>query len=714
MKQLHSLLVRQLKRHFGDPSQLPDDWKPFIELVNEAYREFDADRGMLERSLELSSQELLQSNSEMRAVIKALPDLFLWLDREGTILDCKEGSTTNLFLPAHQLVGKRIQNIPDKNTGEKFGAAVRRVQQEKTMISMEYSLLLNGKRHFFESRLIPLLEDQCLCIVRNITERKETEEALRLREEQYRKLYEETKKAEEVYRSLIHSSADAIILYDMTGHVRYVSQVFTQLFGWTLAELEGRKIPFVPESEADSTAFLIKEVAGRGNPVHGFETRRLTRDGRILEVSASASRFNDHEGKPAGTLVVLRDITEKKRLAAHFRQAQKMESIGTLAGGIAHDFNNLLAAIMGYTEMSLAEAPKNSRIEKRLTRVMQASERARDLVNQILTFSRQKEQVKKPLQIRPIVKEAMKLLRASIPSAIQFQVDIAEDTGIILADPTQIHQLIMNLCTNAAHAMQEKGGLLTIGIRNIRIGKEDLQPHSDLTEGEYVGLTVADTGHGMPPHILEKIFDPYFTTKKHGEGTGLGLSLVHGIVKGMEGFIRVSSQPSAGSMFSVFIPRLETDEPETVAEEPALPLGHETILLVEDEDFVLDISREILESLGYTVVARISSLDALQAFRSHPERFQLIISDQMMPNMTGLELALNIRNVHPTIPVILCSGFSDNITEEKVREAGISAFLHKPILKQGLAETVRRVLDNYYRTLGGPGEECDGDGDEKR
>ncbi len=699
MKDLHSLLSRQLKRYFGETKQIPDDWKPFIELVNDAYREFDEDRCMLERSLELSSQELLQSNSEMRAVIKTFPDLFLWLDREGTILDCKEGSTTNLFLPADELVGKRIQNIPQKAIGDQFEEAIHRVQREKTMISMEYSLFLKGRRHFYESRIIPLLEDQCLCIIRNITERKEAEAALRQSEERYRKLYEETRKAEEVYRSLLHSSADAIVMYDLEGKVKYLSPVFTQLFGWRQAELEGRKIPFVPESEEESTAFLVKEVALQGNPVHGFETRRLTKDGRILDVSASASRFNDHEGNPSGTLVVLRDITEKKRLAAHFRQTQKMESIGTLAGGIAHDFNNLLSAIMGYTEMSLAEAPKNGKIEKRLARVLQASERARDLVNQILTFSRQKELVKKPLQVRPLVTEAMKLLRASIPSNIQFQVDIAEDAGIILADPTQIHQLLMNLCTNAAHAMQEKGGTLTVRVENIRINKEDRHPHSDLVEGEYVVLTVTDTGHGMPPQLMEKIFDPYFTTKKHGEGTGLGLSLVHGIVQGLEGFIRVTSKQGVGTTFRILVPRLESGEREVVTEKPVLSIGNESILLVDDEDFVLDMTREMLESLGYTVVARISSLEALHAFCANPERFDLILSDQMMPTMTGLELAVKIRAVRPSVPFVLCSGFSNRITEDKAREAGISAFLYKPILKQDLAETIRRVLDDRSPTF---------------
>ncbi|MBI5592167.1 MAG: PAS domain S-box protein [Deltaproteobacteria bacterium] len=693
MKDIHNLLSRQIKRYFGEAATLPKEWKPFIEAVNDAYREYDDDRSMLERSLELSSQELLHSNSEMRAVIKAFPDLFLWIDREGKILDCKEGSAANLFLPAHQLVGKRIQNVPEKDIGEKFEQAIRRVQQERTMFSLEYALTLNDKRHYYESRILPLIEDQCLCIVRNITERKEAEAALKQSEKQFKKLYEESRKAEEVYRSLIHSSADAIVLYDLTGNVRYISPVFTQLFGWPLTELEGQKIPFIPESETEATRFLIDEVVRKNRPIHGFETRRLTRDGRILDVSISASRFDDHEGKPYGTLVVLRDITERKRLEAHFRQAQKMESIGTLAGGIAHDFNNLLSAIMGYTELCLAETPKSGMVERRLTRVMQASERAKDLVNQILTFSRQKEQAKKPLQIRPIVKEALKLLRASIPSIIHFQIDIAEDTGAILADPTQIHQVLMNLCTNAAHAMQEKGGMLTITIANVQIGKKDLSAHSDLMEGEYVRLTVADTGHGMTPHILEKIFEPYFTMNRRGEGTGLGLSLVHGIVKSMDGVIRVSSTPDEGSTFEVFIPRLENDQEEVIAVETALPVGMETILLVDDEDFVLDMTREMIESLGYTVIARTSSLEALKAFRANPDRFDLIISDQMMPNMTGQELAMNIRAINPRMPFILCTGFSTRVTEEKARQSGIAAFVYKPVLRQGMAETIRRVLD---------------------
>ncbi len=694
MKDLHALLVRQLKRHLGDPALLPKVWKGFIETVNDAYREFDEDRYMLERSLELSSQELLQSNSEMRAIIKAFPDLFLWIDREGRILDCKEGSSTNLFIPAHQLVGKRIQNIPDKTIAEKFHQAIQLVRKERAMFSLEYSLTLNDKQYYYEARVLPLLEDQCLCIVRNITERQEAEEALKQSEEQFKKLYEESRKAEEVYRSLIHSSADAIVMYDLEGNVRYLSPAFTQLFGWDQPELEGKKIPFIPESEKEATFFLITEVVHKGKPVHGFESRRLTKDGRILNVSVSASRFDDHAGRPSGTLVILRDITEKKRLEAHFRQTQKMESIGTLAGGIAHDFNNLLSAIMGYAEMCLAEAPKGGKMERRLSRVMQASERAKDLVNQILTFSRQKEQTRKPLQIRPIIKEALKLLRASIPSTIRFQIDITEDTGVILADPTQIHQVLMNLCTNAAHAMQEKGGTLTISITDTAIPKESLSVHADLAAGEYVKLTVSDTGHGMTTDILEKIFDPYFTTKKHGEGTGLGLSLVHGIVKSMDGAIRVTSTPAQGSTFEVFIPRLESDrEDSPPPTEDILLFGNETILLVDDEDFVLDMTREMLESLGYTVVPRASSLEALHAFRANPKRFDLVISDQMMPNMTGQELAANIHALNPRIPFILCTGFSTPITEEKARNSGVTAFVYKPVLKQNLSAAIRRVLD---------------------
>lgn len=693
MKDLHSLLCRQLQRYLGDATPIPTAWKQFIEAVNNTYREFDDDRCMLERSLELSSQELLHSNSEMRAVIKAFPDLFVWIDREGKILDCKEGSAANFFLPIHQLVGKRIQNIPEKSIGKKFEQAIRQVQQERTMFSLEYSLTLKDKQHHYESRILPLIADQCLCIIRNITERKEAEAALKQSEEQFKKLYEESRKAEEVYRSLIHSSADAIVLYDLTGNVKYISPAFTQLFGWTQAELEGQTIPFVPESETKSTLFLIEEVVGKGRPVHGFETRRLTNDGRILDVSASASRFDDHEGKPSGTLVVLRDITEKKRLEAQFRQIQKMESIGTLAGGIAHDFNNLLSGIMGYTEMCLLETPKDGMIKRRLTRVMQASERAKDLVNQILTFSRQSEQAKIPLQIRPIVKEALKLLRASIPSTIHFQIDIAEDTRVILADPTQIHQVLMNLCSNAAHAMQEKGGTLTIIIVNVQIGKKDLPAHSDLMEGEYVRLTVADTGHGMTPYTLERIFDPYFTSKRHGEGTGLGLSLVHGIVKSMNGVIRVSSTFDEGTTFEVLIPCLENGREEVVAVEKALPVGMETILLVDDEDFVLDMTQEMIESLGYTVFARTSSQEALNAFLANPEQFDLIISDQMMPNMTGKELAMSIRAINPRIPFILCTGFSTSITAEIVRKLGIAALVYKPVLRQVMAETIRKVLN---------------------
>jgi PAS domain S-box-containing protein len=382
---------------------------------------------------------------------------------------------------------------------------------------------------------------------------------------------------------------------------------------------------------------------------------------------------------------------EGEKLQQQLRQAQKMDALGTLTGGIAHDFNNMLAAIIGFTELVADHVAKGSPEAHHLKRVLEASLRGRDLIRQMLTYVRQNEQEKKPLRLSNIVMETVEFLRASTPSTISIRVNITSESAPILGDPTQIQQILMNLCTNAAYAMREKGGVLDIDLSDFSVsashGSDGMKP------GLYMRLLVRDTGMGMPPDILDKIFDPFFTTKKLGEGTGLGLSVVHGIVKQSNGYITVTSEPGKGTAFTVYFPKI-TQEPATDTigdDEP--PTGDERILFVDDEEALVEMGAEILAQLGYQVTSRMSSREALSLLKEDPSRFDLVITDQTMPDMTGIELAKQILALRPDMPLIMCTGFSHLVDADRATAAGVRAFAIKPLTKQEIAKTIRDVLD---------------------
>jgi signal transduction histidine kinase/ActR/RegA family two-component response regulator len=374
-------------------------------------------------------------------------------------------------------------------------------------------------------------------------------------------------------------------------------------------------------------------------------------------------------------------------------QAQKMEAIGTLAGGIAHDFNNILGAIVGYTELALDDLPEGTLVRKNVQHVLSGAKRAADLVKQILAFSRQVKQKRKPLHLSTIVKEALKLLRSSLPATIEIRRDIKAETDFILGDSTQIHQVMMNLGANAGHAMKENGGILQVSLDKVILGEDTDARKHNLKPGPYLRLTFSDTGHGIPEVVMKRIFDPYFTTKKTGEGTGLGLAVVHGIVKSHGGDISVYSEPGKGTIFHVFLPEIETHlETESPLKEKT-PGGSERILLVDDEINLIEVGTQMLVRLGYEVKGMSNPLHALETFRKEPQQFHLVISDLTMPRMTGLQLAEEIRKIKPGIPIILCSGFSASLTGEQIKSFGIDDFIMKPIIKSELALAVRKVLD---------------------
>ncbi len=404
-------------------------------------------------------------------------------------------------------------------------------------------------------------------------------------------------------------------------------------------------------------------------------------DGRIvrLQIATDISRVKDLE-------------KESLRIQAQLQQAQKMEAIGTLAGGIAHDFNNILSAVIGYTEIVLGDVARGSAREKNLKEVLKAGNRARDLVKQILTFSRQTEQEFKPVQISRIIPETLKLLRASLPTTIQIEQNI-HSSAAVMADSTQIHQVLMNLATNAAHAMRANGGRLVIDLREVDLDQAFIQQHPSLCPGTYLQMSVRDTGHGMGSNVIDRIFDPFYTTKQRGEGTGMGLAVVLGIVKSHGGTITVQSEIGNGSVFDVFLPVINQEVNDMVEPQTPIPTGNEHILFVDDEKALADLGKMILQRLGYTVTIRTSSLEALELFMDQPQEFDLVITDMTMPNMTGDDLARKLMDIRSDIPVILCTGYSERISGEKARQIGIREFILKPIVIRKLATAVRGVLD---------------------
>ena len=500
--------------------------------------------------------------------------------------------------------------------------------------------------------------------------------------------------------------AEVIFLaLDTDGKVTLINKKGCEILGYTEAEILGRVWfdYFLPEEQKQEERDFFKQLmVGEAKPDEYVESPVLTKGGDKRYIDWHNTLLKNKTGAIIGTFSSGKDITLRKKaleerleLQAQLQQAQKMEAIGTLAGGIAHDFNNILMPLLIHTEMILEALPEDSPLVFSLDEVLKAGNRAKDLVKQILAFSRQSDEQKTYLKIKPIVEDCMKLLRSSLPSTIQIRLNIEtqEGTDTVYADPTQVHQVLMNLCTNAYHAMRENGGTLEVSLAAINIDSNTTTYFPDLIPGTYHRLSVRDTGCGMEKEIMDRIFDPYFTTKEKGEGTGLGLSVVHGIVKNHEGEITIESELGKGTVFHVFLPVAEIEGETEIKEVVEIPGGNERVLFVDDEHATTDVMKKMLERLGYTVKTRTNSLEALEAFQTDPDGFDLVITDMTMPYMTGAELARKIMHIRQDIPVILCSGFSEQMNEAKAEKMGIRAFVMKPVIRSELALIIRNVLN---------------------
>ncbi len=640
---------------------------------------------------------LSKSEARYRKLVENANSIILRMDTQGTINFFNEFAQNFFGFPKDEILGQKVVGtiVPEtETTGRDLSAMIldigknphrflnnenenTRKNRERVWIAWTNKAILDS-----EGRI-----SEILCVGNDITERKRVEEALR--------------ESEERLRSILDATPSPIAFVDEQDNIIYFwnSSALT-LFGHTASTAtEWYQIAY-PDPDyrrevLDRWRPFVEKARLSGQAVNAGEYQVTCRNGsvRICELYPAF--------RADKLIVTFYDITERKRaeeekqrLEAQLRQAQKMEAVGTLAGGIAHEFNNILGIILGYAELAKDDIPEWNPARFNLDEIKAASLRAKGVVRQLLAFSRKTEENHQPLNLDPVVKEAIKFLRSSIPTNIEIRQNIAEGCHKVIADPTQIHQIILNLSTNAAHAMEEMGDILEFSLQNITLDESTRNSNSKLQPGKNVLLEVSDKGSGIPAEILDRIFDPYFTTKEVGKGTGMGLAVVHGIVEAHGGCIQVQSDPGRGTMFKIFFPATKEENRSALEIEEDLPTGNERILFIDDEQSIATLGRLVLEGLGYQVQAETNPTKALEVFASNPEQFDLIITDTTMPGITGDQLLKKVLQIRPDMKTILCTGYSERVDEEKAIALGAKAYALKPLDRKQLAITVREILDS--------------------
>jgi PAS domain S-box-containing protein len=644
---------------------------------------FDAS-GKVIQSIHLAKDITAQKKSEenYRLHFMQVNDVIYSIDPELKVLTVSPSVEKLLGYTPDELIGRPFHelNVLAPEYFEKaFSDIMCVLSGNKISASLYEFIAKDGTRKFGEVSGAPLILDNkvtaVVSVARDVSDRKRIEENM--------------KRESDFSESLINSLPGVFYLFDETGKFLRWNKNFENVSGYTADEIARM-------SPVDFFSGLEKEyIAGQIQKV--FINGRADAEAYIVSKLGNKTPhyftgFLIHIDEKPHLIGMGIDITDQKKMEAQIQQTHKLESIGTLAGGIAHDFNNIIGIILGSAELAIHNVPAGNAARMNLETVRTACFRARDLVTQILRFSSKSEHKREPVLLNLIITESLKMLRSSIPASIDIQTNIDATPRTILADPVQIHQVIINLCTNAVHAMKEKGGVIEVHLTEISLDKNAVRQYPGLPSGQYMQLSVRDTGQGIDPKILDRIFDPYFTTKNIGEGSGMGLAVVHGIVKNHGGAITVYSDSEKGSTFRILFPRVESDPLTETERSIEAPRGKDRILYVDDEPAMAEIGKQMLEYLGYRVESKNNPIEALELFKADPHGFDLVMTDMTMPQMTGKALAQAMMRIRPEIPVIINSGYSDQMDERKAREAGIAAYILKPLNMTQLAEIIRSVL----------------------
>ena len=619
-----------------------------------------------------AEEKIKESEERYRTLFMHNPNPIAIIDRKGNYLDANETFLRFVETSRAKLLSMNVFDFapPGRITGQESNH--KPAWEKGGTLETEYDI--NGTIKLLELNITPVLYDGIEAVIgvgKDITEQKRAQEAL--------------KESDEKYRSMMESMSEAAYICTSDFRVEYMNPAMAEKIG---RDATGEKCYTTLHGLEEQCPWCKHEKIMKGESVKTEIEKTDT--GEVFFVSHSPIF---HTNGTVSKLSIYRDITDIRKLEQRIQQAQKMESIGSLAGGIAHDFNNILFPILGISELMINELSAGSPEYENIQEIMTAAARGKALVQQILAVGRQSEHHPIPVHIQTIVKEVLKLVRSTLPVNIKIVQDIREDCGAVHADPTQMHQVAMNLITNAYHAVDENNGQIQVKLQEVNF--HEVRPENlELAPGKYAHLVVSDTGQGIAPEIMAKIFDPYFTTKKPGKGTGMGLSVAYGIVKEYGGDIRVKSELGKGTSFHVYLPALDKKTGEQTADQSeAAPGGNESILLVDDEHSIVKLEKQMLERLGYKVTARTSSVDALELFRAETDQFDLVLSDMTMPDMTGDRLAKTVKSIRPGMPVIICTGFSEKLDEEHASAMGINAVLMKPVVLKEMAETVRNLLD---------------------
>ncbi len=633
-------------------------------------------------------KEIKIEKSLVRTVLDTMP-IGVWVeDGNGKIL--MENPANEKIRTDTLYIGKDWRVGTGKSIAFEDWGIAHAIKACETVTDQEIDIeCLDGSLKTILHSAAPLLNDDrrvvgAIGINQNITERKRTEKALKI--------------SEGLFRDMVEKLPFPLAVGTTDNKTEYVNPKFTEVFGYTIGDIPNQKAwreKFFPDHEYRSKMSSEVDRWIEKNEYLTTFTRRYTdKWSREHDVIVTVMNLKDRFYN------IIEDITERKqakkdkeKLQAQLQQALKMESIGTLTGGIAHDFNNIMAIILGNTELALDDVPKWNSAHSSLEEIKTASLRAKNIVKQLLSFSRKTDQKLQPIQIASVIKDALQFMRSTIPTTINIHRDIQTTYETILADPTQINQIIMNLCINASHAMEQTGGDLTVTVEKVILDYQSLKDYPDLKSGDHVKIMISDTGPGIAPGIIDQIFDPYFTTKEVGKGSGMGLAVVHGIVKSHDGAIAIDSSLGKGTKFTILFPLATAKTMVNARTLQDIPRGSETILFVDDEISITKMVKRMFERLGYKVETATTPQDALELFRSNPDHFDLVITDMTMPQMTGVKLSEKLMEIRSDIPIIICTGHSALVDEEKAKELGLAAYVMKPINMLETAQTIRKVLD---------------------